>query len=1022
MNAEKYCRKLSDNEQLYIYMQEIYSSFAINLVVEGKGEIDPTALQAAVEKASDACPGARLLQSGRIWIDSGRSPPVHLLNDSDFNGKNFSKIERLEQKMDPENGPTSEVLILQLNPMILVFRVFHGTMDGKGVMLWINNIFRALRGDPLILVKENESDLEFIKHHKHYSRKNSLHLSTQTLEKQNSAKNYKIWRQRLTLPGRSSCLVAKVAEIITTCGVSNTNQFLVPVDIRRHQKNYLSNANLTLPIFLETTKDETWTEIHKKLLIGLQNNQEMNLRSADLGLISRIPQFLFKWGMRAFLAYQNMINKQIIGGVISDLGFIDLDALTTDNFQAQTLYSLTVQQPLAPFTVAIASNKNNTEIMISCYENEKLISQAKNILKKIKVNFSSNFDYDYINHTEKVYPHHKTVVHLIQEQIVKSPDATAIQFANKKISYANLGEQIDFIAQYLSSRGVKSGDFVAIYMGRNEFLIPTILAVLKMGAAYVPIDSDSPHERLNNTLKHSKASICISESNLKNNLSLIKYEDYVLIDQVKIDNQNISFYCSSKPNKIAYQIYTSGSTGTPKGVQIKHQSLTNYLIWAKEEYKVSEQSTFPLFASIAFDSTITSMFLPLISGACIEVFDESINHLTLKKIFQSHAITHVKISPAHLQLIVNVKHVPGCPKTLILGGEQLSLKLAEKAFNLYGGEWKFINEYGPTEATIGSVTYTYDQKRELSGFAVPIGRPIMNTRVYLLDDNQCSVSAGAIGEIYLSGDCLANGYAYDSKFTNQNFITLGGGERAYKTGDLAKFTESGDLVYVGRIDNQICVNGHRIELGEIENAILDFNGITEITVIAEENNPGRSTLIAFYTSEDLIDELALKKHLQNVLPTYMQVHFFVRMDTLPLTINNKIDRKALPIPNIDIQPNYENHALESTNSQEQALIDIWREVLELESNCHINLNDNFYESGGDSLGMLIVFNEIIQRILGKEYEKAFMDKMSKMIKSPTIQNLSKTISSIKHTRNNQQLRLNTSMYIERDSKEMVKYQ
>ena len=171
MSGKEFHRDVSDNEQLYVHLQELFSTFAINLVVEGVGYIDPATLQAAVEKASEACPGARLIQSNGMWIDSHRTPPVHLLNDSEFDGKDFSKIKLLEKKLDSENGPTSEVVILQLDPMIVVFRVFHGTMDGKGVMLWINNIFRALRGETLIPVDGKETDLSFLKIHKNYSKK-----------------------------------------------------------------------------------------------------------------------------------------------------------------------------------------------------------------------------------------------------------------------------------------------------------------------------------------------------------------------------------------------------------------------------------------------------------------------------------------------------------------------------------------------------------------------------------------------------------------------------------------------------------------------------------------------------------------------------------------------------------------------------------------------------------------------------------------------------------------------------------
>ncbi len=897
--------------------------------------------------------------------------------------------------MDPQKGPTSEVVILQLNPMIIVFRVFHGTMDGKGVLLWINNIFKALRGEMLVPIEGKETDLSFLKLQKNHSQKNKLTFDVQNLEQRFSIKNYKVWRQRLTIPGRPTCLVAKIAEIITTCGTSHNNRFLVPVNIRRHQKNHLTNANLTLPIFLETTKDDSWSEIHKNLLTGLQNNQEMNLKSADLGLLTKMPGFLLNWGIRALHAWQNISNKHVIGAVISDLGTVDLDALTTDDFQAKTLYSLTVQQPFAPFTVAIASNKHVTEIMVSCYENKLLIDHANQLLKAIKESISSQYENEEFNNTKKSYPFHKTIVHLIEEQINKSPNAIAIRSAEKAISYSTLGSQIDKIAEYLARLGIGSGKTIAVYMNRNELLMPVILAILKTGAAYIPLDCESPQDRLNKILQHSNISACITEAKLKDQLSSIEGDVLVVIDEIDLNNQKVSFNCLAKSDEIVYQMYTSGSTGMPKGVQIEHRSLANYLLWAKEEYLVNEQSTFPLFASIAFDSTITSMFLPLIAGGNIELFEEKINHLTLKKIIESQHITHIKLSPAHLQLAAKIEHTPGCSKTLIVGGEQLHLKLAEKVHDLYGNDWKIINEYGPTEATVGCITYTYNSEHDLSGHAVPIGRPIINTRVYILDENRRPVQAGVVGEIYLSGDCLARAYANDQALTEQKFVILDGGERAYKTGDLAQFNENSDLVYVSRIDDQISIHGNRIEVGEIENAILEFKGIIEAALIVKQNKVGKNVLIAFYTAENIVHEQSLKQHLQRCLPSYVQVHFFVQLNEMPLTVNHKVDKQALPIPDININSYNEQDVIETVSLQEQTLIEIWREVLELDRGCHIRLTDNFYDLGGDSLGMLTVLNEIITRILDNQNEELFMNKMGDIVKSPTIKNFSRIISNIK---------------------------
>lgn len=995
MKNKPYQRNVSDNEYLYTQLQKLYSPLTIQLIVEGQGEIDIEDLQKAVQCASEACPNARVIMSGSNWVDSQKTPPVRVMHGYEFNGYDFDHIELFEQSLDPENGPTSEVLILRLNPMVLLFRVFHGTMDGKGTLLWIYNIFRSLRGEPLVEITSTETDLSFMRQHKHFDKKNRLTPKVRTLSHRYFTKKTKIWRQRITLTGKPSCMVARIAEMITKHSFSFQNRFLIPVDIRRHDNSHLSNSNLTLPIFLETTKEDSWTHIHQNLLNRLQDNQEMNLSSADLGLMTKIPQFLLKSGIHAMNVFQWIANRQLLGGVISNLGMVDLDALTTNNFRAKTLYSMTIQHPFSPFTVSIASNPFSTEVMFSCYEHDTLIAMAKNIVKDIKEELSSSYQQKKYNNTQKIYPSHETVVYLIEKQINTSPNAIAVQDQNNSITYKEFGKRVDQICTLLASQGIGVGDRIGIFMSRNMQLMPAIVAALKMGAIYIPIDDQSPQERINQILGCSNLSLCITEEGLKDRLSTLQPNLILLLPDFEANVETIKFDGCSKSTHIAYQMYTSGSTGLPKGVQIEHRSLTNYLLWAKESYGVNELSTFPLFASIAFDSTITSMFLPLIAGAKIKLFEEPVSHVTMKKIIESPNITHVKLSPAHLQLAVKIQSISCVPKTLIVGGEQLNTKLVEKFHALYGHDWKIINEYGPTEATVGCITYVYHPKHCLSGPAVPIGSPIMNTKAFLLDHHRHPVAMGEIGEIYLSGDCLARGYANDKCLTDEKFVMLDQHTRAYRTGDLAQFNENNELVYIGRIDNQINICGHRVELGEIESAILDYQGITDSAVIVRKNNQGKDVLTAYYTSECSVDNESIKKHLQKHLPAYMQVQFFVHLDQMPLNLHHKIDKNALSIYDIRLSNKNENN--ETIDTQEKELVEIWKSVLELDENTSISVTDNFYELGGDSLSMLILINEVVTKVIGKENEGAFMKNLSQIIKSPTIKNFSKLLIQINST-------------------------
>jgi amino acid adenylation domain-containing protein len=558
---------------------------------------------------------------------------------------------------------------------------------------------------------------------------------------------------------------------------------------------------------------------------------------------------------------------------------------------------------------------------------------------------------------------------------------------------------MDRMAACFSSLGVSSGETAAIHLDRNVWLMPAILAVLKLGATYVPIDPESVATRNSRILEDSMARICITTSNLKSRLSSAACKQFILVDEIDLEAGEITTMEDlSRPDGVAYQMYTSGSTGTPKGVQIGHHSLVNYLLWAKDEYEVNEQSAFPLFASIAFDSTLTSMFLPLIAGARIEAHEQAISHLTLRKIFESETITHVKLSPALLQLAANSTPPPGRAKTLILGGEQLNLRLAQKTRETFGDKWRIINEYGPTEATIGSITHTYNPQQDAAESVVPIGRPISNTKVHLLDESLNPCPPGKAGEIFLSGDCLARGYASNSTETDRRFVILDGKTRAYKTGDRAQLNSRGDLVFMGRVDDQISFRGHRVEPGEIESVLCEFNGIKEATLLVKEMSEERPSLIAFYTSERPIDESDLREHMRASLPSHMQISLYVHLSEMPLTKNNKINKAALSLPGDVREKQPENPSVDLASQDEIILAKIWRSALELSEQYPIHFNDDLYDLGGDSLTMLTVLEESARQILGGANEEVFTEIMTRIIAAPTFKNMSETISAIKRAR------------------------
>ena len=999
MKNKDYRRPVSDNDYLYEQIQDLFSTFAINLVVEGEGAIDLAELQDAVRRASEICPGARLVKSGDVWVDSGRAPPVHLVEGVEFDSNGLGSIPEIEAKIDPETGPTAEVVVLRIDPAIVVFRVFHGVMDGKGVLTWMENIFSAMNGESSTAVASTETDLMYLNRRPHRSQRHKTQFDVQTLAQPSPTRDFRVWRRRLTLPGKPNRVVARVAEVICSLGISETNRFLIPVDIRRHEKGHLSTANLTLPIFLEAFKGENWRQIHERLLKGLRNNDELNIKSADLGPVRRLPVFLLKLGMRMAVGIQNRINRQICGAIISNLGVIDLDAISTSQFRATTLYSLTVQQPMAPFAVVIASNRHTTEVVISCYANDALIARAEKILATLAERLSGTDAYQQLNRTEREYPADVTVIDLIESRISQSPNAIAIEVGGHSMSYGDLGREVDRLATHFSSIGVSSDDIVAIYMHRDRWLMPAILAVLKLGAIYVPIDPESTAERNSRILESSKSCVCITTSDLQNRLSSAMLDHVVLIDELNFRKQEIPLIGNqSNPNGVMYLMYTSGSTGLPKGVQIEHRSLVNYLFWARGAYDVDEQSVFPLFASIAFDSTLTSMFLPLIAGGRIEVHQNPVDHLVLQGIFASESVTHIKLSPSLLQLAVRSKSAEGKPKSLILGGEQLNRGLAQQAQETFGTQWKIINEYGPTEATIGTVVHTFDAREDADEPMVPIGRPIANTRVHLLDEDLNPTPPGQTGEIYLSGNSLARGYAFNAEETDRRFVMLDHNIRAYRTGDSARLNTRGELVYTGRLDDQVSIRGHRVELAEIESALCSFKGVGDAAILANNSTEGRPSLIAFYTAERPVGETDLRQHMKASLPSHMQISQFVYLCQMPLTNNGKVDKAALSIPEENRPQQSITSSMETGNPDELVLAKIWRRALEMGEEEFIDFEDDLYDLGGDSLTILIVLEDSTRQLLGGASEAELAEIMTKITDAPTFKNMASIIAAVRQSR------------------------
>ncbi len=581
------------------------------------------------------------------------------------------------------------------------------------------------------------------------------------------------------------------------------------------------------------------------------------------------------------------------------------------------------------------------------------------------------------NQTEKDYLPFKAVHEMFAMQAAEQPAAVALSCAGKQMTYEALNHQSSAVARALGKRGVGRNDIVAVCLPNSFELVVSILGILKAGAAYLPIDEDMPVDRIGFMLNDSKSKLFISQAALWKDDAAMKPDFVILSVEDLLDNADSEVAeHAGTPSGLAYVIYTSGTTGRPKGVMIEHGSLSNYVNWAREQYLEGAGCAMPLYTSVSFDLTITSIFLPLVSGGKIVIYDKSGAESLIEKVMRENQVDLVKLTPSHLKLMQKKNLLrPGTKiKKFIVGGEALDKQLASDAWRLMGRNVQIYNEYGPTEATVGCMIHAFSP--EDLDQSVPIGRPIANVQIYLLDPYLKPVPTLVTGEIYVAGTALARGYLFQHELTRKTFVDnpFNAGQKMYKTGDLAKRLPDGNLVYLGRKDHQVKLNGYRIEIAEIEARLMEFPGVDQCAVAVDAKS---RMLSAYYTkkTDRAITERELRVFLAAKLPHYMIPVRLIPLDAFPLTANGKLDLNRLEI--------FESRPAqwvdeESATETESVFVNVWKGIL---GGKPVSLHDNFFELGGDSIKAV--------QISSKLFEKGISVKVKDILIHQTIRQISR---------------------------------
>ena len=597
------------------------------------------------------------------------------------------------------------------------------------------------------------------------------------------------------------------------------------------------------------------------------------------------------------------------------------------------------------------------------------------------------------NATQFHYPEDKCLHQLFEAQADAMPEAIALVFGDKEVSYGELNKRANQLAHYLIELGVGSGTLVGVCLERSLDLIVGLMGILKAGGAYVPLDPLFPKERLAFMLQDAQVAILLTEDKVFESMLALSSaarviclnRDWEKIAQERNDNPPTDV----RSDDLAYAIYTSGSTGRPKAVHVSHRSVVNCLYSIRHTVGLSENDNFLALTTISFDIAALELFLPLLSGARVALAsrDEVLDGKQLANRLASSAATVMQATPSTWRLLLDAGWQGGEGFKILCGGEVLTRSLANELLD--DGAWLW-NLYGPTEATIWSTV----AKVEPGEDPVLIGRPIGNTQIYILDSYSQPVPVGVPGELYIGGDGVARGYLNQPELTAEKFIPDifcdQTAARLYRTGDLARYRPDGNIEFLGRVDNQVKIRGHRIELGEIEFVLNQHSAVKESVVLCHESEPSKEKGIVAYIApnrDSVCSVSDLRIFACKKLPDYMIPSTFVILDAVPLTPNGKIDRKSLP-PSDDERPLLDQGFTEPRTQIEELVGQVWREVLKRDK---IGVYDNFFDLGGHSL--------LATRVVARVRDNFSIDlPLRALFELPTVAGLAEHITKLLHQR------------------------
>ncbi|MER7678833.1 non-ribosomal peptide synthetase [Streptomyces sp. NPDC096934] len=1003
-----YRREMSAGEWLYAGLAPRDSN-TVQYVVEGAGTMDASRLADAVARASEACPGSRLVRHGRRLVDGGVPPRVRVMEAGSFDARLLDSPALRHVLRSPD--ATFEVLLFPGGGSVpdsagasvtLVFRASHGVTDARGLMLWIEDVFRVLRGSEPEGAPSTLSRDEFLRDLDlpgglPPAARNVAGLAWPSpLGRLPRRPAGTLWRRR-SVDGSHPAATAKVAAAMAEVyGPGGEGRFLVPVDLRRHAPGIRSTAWLSQAFVLDVEAGDSWQEVHGRALKALAEGAELAVRTDPRMLRTPLP--LIRMFSSAVGRAAVRKDRYPSLSLVTHLGTHDLASFDAGDFEATSLYALGGTGPGAPPSIDMVESGGRTEVTVTWQDGPGVADRARELLDVVEEALSPRANRVWAgNDTAREPESHDSVVRRFREQVRRTPDRIALSGPEGPVTYRELSRQADAVAVALRDRGVGPGAVVGLLADRSVALVAGLWGILRAGACYLPLDAQHPDARLSGLLSDAAAPYCLVQEVHGRRAVVPEGCERLSLDRLTASSDPANgdepafTDIEVSPDDLVYVIYTSGSTGRPKGVQIEHRSLTHYVDWATREFGVDADTRLPLVTSPSFDVTGTSVFLPLLTGGEVVLMPQEPSHLSLRQLLLTSGATMLNLTPSHLDLIGQLDITPAGYRSVVVVGEQLRVEVAARAQEMFGPRCRIINLYGPTEATIGCTTHTF-RAGEDTGIAVPIGVPGDNTRVHLLDAGRRFVAPGDVGEMYLGGVQLARGYLGRPDLDRERFVRLADGSRVYRTGDLARVMPSGGLEFVGRIDDQVKVRGHRVEPAEVARTLEDHPGVTRAVVIARaRRGSGSKALHAYVVTDAGADEHAamsaeLASYAAERLPSYMVPATITALPALPYTVSGKVDTKALPdaFPQAQDPEGDTRTAPEGpVDPVEEAVAEVWARTLGVDRS-RLEGRSDFHQLGGDSLSLLTMIAGVCRSVLDAEGEQAFMAELARIAGEPTL--------------------------------------